>query len=136
MANIELKAYKISELTFKNDVNGKVQLHFNNKISHNVRYSGSKFCEATLTVEVYDNEKPDTINLKITIKGAFDILTDVQKEFIHVDTFKELYPMVKTIIATISGAAGIPPIIIKNFDIEQQEIYRVEVDPKKRPSAD
>lgn len=136
MANIELKAYKISELTFKNNVNGKVQLHFKNKISHNVRYSGNKFCEATLTVEVYDDNMPDAINLKITIKGAFDILKDVQKEFIHVDTFKELYPMVKAIIATISGAAGIPPIIIKNFDIEQQEIYRMEVDPKKRPNED
>lgn len=136
MANVELKAYKISEITFKNNVSGKMQLHFSNKISHNVKYSGNKFCEAVLTTEVYDKEKPDSISVKITIVGAFDILTDVQKEFIHVETFKELFPMVKAFISTISGAAGIPPIFIKNFDIEKQEIYRMEVSPKAKPDEE
>ncbi len=131
MANIELKHYKISKIDFKNNVKGKVELHFKNRISHNVKYAGDKFCEATLSVEVYDENNPDSIAVEITVVGAFDILKDVQKEFIHVDTFKYLFPMVKAFIATVSGAAGIPPILIKDFDIETQEIYRMETPPKK-----
>ncbi len=131
MANIELKHYKISKIDFKNNVQGKVELHFKNRISHNVRYSGDNFCEATLNIEVYDEENPNAISVEITVVGAFDILTNVQKEFIHVDTFKYLFPMAKAFISTISGAAGIPPILIRDFDIEKQEIYRMETPPKK-----
>ena len=37
MATVEMQAYKISEVQFKNNVQGKANLSFSNKISYNVK---------------------------------------------------------------------------------------------------
>lgn len=130
MANVILQAYKVSELVFNNKVSGKVQLKLSNKVSHNVRYKGNSLCEATLTVEAFDKENKDVLNLKITLTGAFRITNQVEKEFIHVETFRELHSLAKALTATITGACGVPPIMLQNIDIEKQEIYRFEINQK------
>ena len=127
MASAELQAYKISEIEFRNNVQGKAQLSFSNKISYNVKYSQKQFCEGALTVEVFDKEKPDTISVKFTLNGAFRILKETEKEFLHVETFKELFPIAKSFVVTLTANAGIPPIFLKNVDIESQEIYRMDL---------
>ena len=130
MANVQMQAYKVSEVQFINKVQGKQQLKFSNKVSYNVRYSGSQFCEGNLTVEVLDKENPDTINVKVTLVGAFRILKGMEKEFIHVETFKELFPLAKAFVLNLSVNAGIPPIYLQNVNIENQEIYRMEMGGK------
>ena len=127
MASVEMQAYKISEIQFKNKVQGKEQLSFSNKVSYNVKYSQKSFCEGAMTVEVFDKDKPDTISVKFTLNGVFRILKDMEKEFIHVETFKELFPAAKAFVVTLTANAGIPPIYLKNIDIENQEIYRMEM---------
>ena len=127
MASVELQAYKVSEIEFKNKVQGKEQLSFSNKISYNVKYSQKQFCEGSMTVQIFDKDKPDTISIKFTLNGVFRILKDMEKEFIHVETFKELFPIAKAFVVTITANAGIPPIFLKNIDIENQEIYRMEM---------
>lgn len=131
MANVNMKAYKVSEIVFNNRVNGKVQLKLSNKVSHNVRYTKSGICEATLTVEVFDKENKDVLNAKVTVVGAFNVTADIEKEFIHVETFKELFPFAKALITTISANAGVPPIYVQNIDIEKQEIYRFDMNAQK-----
>ena len=130
MANVNLNAYKVSELVFNNKVNGKVQLKLTNKFSHNVRYKSNNTCEANLTVEAFDKDNKDVLNFKITLTGAFAIKNQVEKEFIHVETFRELYAFAKAITATITGGCGVPPIMLQNIDIENQEIYRFEMNGK------
>lgn len=130
MASVQMQAYKVSDVQFINKVQGKQQLKFSNKVSYNVRYSGSQFCEGTLTVEVYDKEHPDTINVKVTLVGAFRVLKEMEKEFIHVETFKELFPMAKAFVLNLSVNAGIPPIYLQNVNMENQEIYRMEMGGK------
>ena len=131
MAIVNLNAYKVSELVFNNKVNGKVQLKLTNKVSHNVRYKSNNTCEANLTVEAFDKDNKDVLNFKITLTGAFAIKNQVEKEFIHVETFRELYAFAKAITATITGGCGVPPIMLQNIDIENQEIYRFEMNGKK-----
>ncbi len=129
MANVNMKAYKVSEIVFNNKVNGKVQLKLSNKVSHNVKYGKNGFCEAVLTVEVFDKENMDVLNAKVTVNGVFTIEQGIEKEFVHVETFKELFPFAKALVTTISANAGVPPIMVKNVDIEKQEIYRFEMNP-------
>ena len=131
MANVTLNAYKVSELCFNNKVNGKVQLKLSNKVSHNVRYRQNDMCEAVLTVEAFDKEHKDVLNFKITVTGVFRITAQVEKEFIHVETFRELYALAKALTATVTGACGVPPIMLQNIDIEKQEIYRFEMNGNK-----
>ncbi len=127
MSCVNLKAYKVSRIDFNNNVNGMMKLNFSNKISHNVRFSRGEICEGTMEVSVFDKENKDALNITLVLKGVFDITKQVEQEFIHVETFKELFPIAKAIITSISANAGIPPIIIKNVDIEKQNIYRFDM---------
>ena len=87
-------------------------------------------CEAVMTVEAFDKEHKDVLYVKVTVNGVFTTDREVEKEFLHVETFKELFPFAKALVTTISANAGVPPIIIKNVDIEKQEIYRFEMNNK------
>lgn len=136
MPKINLLTYKITELNFKNAISSPIKLKFGHKLSHHVKYSDNKMCEAFLKLDVLDAEHPDSISISLTLQGLFRILEDTEREFIHVETFKSLYPMARAIISTISGAAGIPPIIIKDIDMENQEIYRMEMDGKATSDTD
>ena len=127
MTNVQLKAYKVSRINFNNAVQSTVQLKLNNKVSHNVKYTDGAVCEATLCIEVLDKNHPDVLNITVEVKGIFDIRRGVEKEFVHVDTFKELFPLAKALVTTITANAGIKPIIVQNIDIEEQEIYRFDM---------
>ena len=127
MTNVQLKAYKVSRITFNNAVQSTIHLNLNNKVSHNVKYTNGTVCEETLCVEVLDKEHPDVLSITVEVKGLFDIRRGVEKEFVHVDTFKELFPLAKALVTTITANAGIKPIIVQNIDIEEQEIYRFDM---------
>lgn len=131
MNNTQMKAYKVKEIIFSNNIKSKVELKLGNKVSHNVRYSANNLCEAQLTVEVKDNDNPDILSVKVTVSGLFQITKSVEKEFIHVETFRELFPFAKALITTISANAGIAPIIVQSIDIENQEIYRWNIGKKQ-----
>ena len=127
MTNVQLKAYKVSRINFNNAVQSTVHLNLNNKVSHNVKYTDGAVCEATLCIEVLDKDHPDVLNITVEVKGIFDIRRGVEKEFVHVDTFKELFPLAKALVTTVTANAGIKPIIVQNIDIEEQEIYRFDM---------
>lgn len=127
----QLKAYKVKNVVFSNNITSKVQLHFNNKVSYNVRYDNGGMCEGTMTVEVFDKNQPDVLNVKVTVCGVFSVASDAKKELVHVETFKELFPYAKALITTLSANAGIPPIIVQNVDIDSQDIYRFDMNAIK-----
>ncbi len=131
MTNVQLKAYKVSRIAFNNAVSSTVQLKLNNKVSHNVKYNDNGLCEATLKIEVLDKNNPDILNITVEVKGIFEIKSGIEKEFVHVDTFKELFPLAKALVTTITANAGIKPIIVQNIDIEDQEIYRFDMKAAK-----
>ena len=136
MNNAELKAYKVTKIDFNNRVRTNVQLNFSHKVSYNVKYNSNGTCEGDLTVSVVDEENPDVLNIKVVVTGLFEIKKRVEKEFIHVETFKELFPFAKALVATISVNAGVPPIIVKNVNIDDQQIFRFNLKNKKRPDGD
>lgn len=132
MSNVELKAYKVSKITFNNNVQGKNDFKLGTSVSHNVKHNNlGEFCEAVLTVEVKDNNQPDVLNICVVLNGVFAITNKTEKEFIHVETFKELFPLAKALVTTVTANAGIQPFIVKNVDIEKEEIYRWNVPGKK-----
>ena len=44
MTNVQLKAYKVSRITFNNAVQSTIHLNLNNKVSHNVKYTNGTVC--------------------------------------------------------------------------------------------
>ena len=83
-----------------------------------------------MTVEAFDKEHRDVLNVKATVHGVFTIDKETEKEFIHVETFKELFPIAKAFVLNLSVNAGVPPIYLQNINIENQEIYRMEMGGK------
>lgn len=124
---VTFKGYKVSELSFVNKHENGAKLQFGNNISYNVRYAnGKNICFGELAANAYDKENPDKFAVKIVLNGMFEYDASKKKEEIHVATFKELYPLCKSIVLSVSVNAGVPPIYLPPFDIESQSIYKFE----------
>ncbi|MBR3779901.1 MAG: protein-export chaperone SecB [Clostridia bacterium] len=126
MKNITFKTFKASEIEFVNKHENGTRIEFENKYSYNVKYSPNNTCIGEFTVEVNDKANKDKFHIKAVVLGIFTYNSESPKEVIHVETYKELFPYVRTMISSLTVNAGIPPVIIPNFDIESQNIYRFE----------
>ncbi len=126
MKNITFKMFKASEIDFVNKHENGTRIEFENKYSYNVKYSTNNTCIGEFTVEVNDKADKDKFHIKAVVLGIFTYNPEAKKEIIHVETYKELFPYVRTMISSLTVNAGIPPVIIPNFDIESQNIYRFE----------
>ena len=132
MKSAQLKIYKISKLDFKNNVKGMVQLNFQSKVSHNVKYSKNNTCEAVLSLEIVDPKNPNSISVSLELSGVYSIRPEASKEEIHIETCKELFTYAKTFVTTITAVAGIKPITINDIDFDNQEIFRYNINDIKR----
>ncbi|MBQ6266585.1 MAG: protein-export chaperone SecB [Clostridia bacterium] len=121
---VTFKACRATEINFVNKLENGTRVEFERKYGYNVKYAPNGTCIGEFTVETYDKEHPDKFAIKAVMQGIFAYDSSAQKELIHVASFKELFPYMRAMVATVSTAAGVPPIHIPNFDIESQNIYR------------
>ena len=126
MGKLNFKAYKIEEIQFVNKIKTTTKIEIKNSYSYNVRYTNQNICEGKFIININDKESPDNFSVKLVLCGIFSYDPEIQREVIHVQTYKELFPYARTIITTITANAGIPPIILPNMDIENKEIYRID----------
>ena len=125
MANkVTFRAYRATEIEFVNKHENGARIEFENKYSYNVKYSKNNNCIGEFTVEVNDKANRDKFHIKAVIQGILTYDSGVEKEIIHVQTFKELFPYARTMISSLTVNAGLPPVILPTFDIESQNIYR------------
>ncbi len=124
MKNITFKAFKASEIEFVNKHDNGTRIEFENKYSYNVKYSPNNTCIGEFTVEVNDKADKDKFHIKAVVLGIFTYNPETKKEIIHVESFKELFPYVRSMISSLTVNAGIPPVILPSFDIESQSIYK------------
>ncbi len=124
MRNVTFKAFKASNIDFVNKHDNGTRIEFENKYSYNVKYATNNTCVGEFTVEVNDKENKDKFHIKAVVLGVFTYNPEAKKEIIHIESFKELFPFVRSMISSLTVNAGIPPVIIPNFDIESQSIYK------------
>ena len=126
MKDISLKAYKIEEVNFVNKVKANTKIELKNSYSYNVRYTNNDMCEGKFTVTVIDKDNPETFSVKLVLAGIFSYKNGMERELIHVQTYKELFPYARAFVTNITANAGIQPIMIPDMDIESREIYRFD----------
>jgi len=124
--DISLKAYKIEEVNFINKVKANTKIELKNSYAYNVRYTNNDMCEGKFTVTVIDKESPETFSIKLVLAGIFSFVNGMEREKIHVQTYKELFPYARAFVTNITANAGIQPIMIPDMDIENREIYRFD----------
>ena len=126
MNKVKLKAYKIEEMSFVNKVKTTTKIELKNSYGYNVRYTNQNLCEGKFTITISDKNNPDNFNFRLVLGGIFSFEPDAEKETIHVQTYKELFPYARAIVTTITANAGVQPIMLPEMDIINKEIYRIE----------
>ena len=126
MSNASLKGVISPEISFVNHLPSGTQMKLDTKFSYNVKYSKELSCQGEMTVEVTSKENPDKFFIKVKTVGVFSYKEGSDKDLLHFETFKVLFPYARALVSTITANTGIPPIILPEINIEGQSIYRIE----------
>ena len=119
-----LKTYRITDLKFQNHATATGKSKLETKYTYQVKFANNHTCRGEMKILVTDQENPDTLTVDMTMVGIFEIVADQDKELLHKESFKQLYPFARAAVSTISSTTGILPIIIPSVDIDSQDIYR------------
>jgi preprotein translocase subunit SecB len=131
MASVVLNAYRVEEMQFKNVLDTGTQIKLEHKYSFNVRYDKGNKCIGFFAVEVYDKDNQDKFFAKTKVAAFYTYSEGMDKDAIHREAFKEVFPYAKSIITTITANGGVPPIILPSVDINSQSIYRFDLGKKE-----
>ena len=126
MPNAVLKGVISPEISFVNHLPNGTQLKLDTKFAYNVKYSADLHCRGEMSVEAHAKESPDKFCIKAVVVGIFTYTEGADKDLLHVETFKALFPYARALVSTVTVNAGIPPIILPEINIEGQNIYRIE----------
>ena len=126
MANVTIKGYKVDKVEFVAALENGTQVKLANKYAYNVQYAKNNMCKCEMDIEVYDSQNPEKFKVHIVMSGIFAFAQGETKERIHTETFKNLFPYVRAFVTTLTANCGIPPIMIPDIDIDNQEIYRID----------
>lgn len=124
MKALVLKTYRITDIQFQNHAAASGKTKLETKYTYQVKFGNNNTCRAEMKVSVSDKENPDTLMVDMTMVGIFEIVAEQDKELLHKESFKQLYPFARAAVSTISSSTGILPIIIPDVDIDSQDIYR------------
>ena len=123
---VTLKGYKVSELRFVSKLENGTRVELGNRYSYNVSYAPNNTCRGEFNITVEDKENPDKFGVTLVLIGFFEFAQGMEKERVHVQSFKELFPYARAIVTTVTANSGIAPMILPPIDIESQDIYRFE----------
>ncbi|MGN0382757.1 MAG: protein-export chaperone SecB [Eubacterium sp.] len=121
MGDLYFKGYKVNEINFVNRItkNGKLEMH--NKLNYNVNYKEDTYeCFGTCVLEIEDAS--NEFDLKVSLTGVFSYAPGADRKKMHVETYNELFPYLRSIITNITANAGMPPIIIPKTEIDEDAI--------------
>ncbi len=127
---VTLKGYKVNELRFVSKLEGG-RVELGNRYSYNVSYAANNTCRGTFNITVEDKNNPDKFSITLVMDGFFAFEDNAQKEKVHVQSFKELFPYARALVTTLTANSGIAPLILPSIDIESQDIYRFEKNPNE-----
>ena len=129
---VNLKGYKVTAFNFKAELTSGQQITLQNNCSYNVRYNKEGFCVGTMTCKLSDRDAPAKFFIEITVEGGFAYDSKIEREKIHVASFKELFPCARSIVLSTTALFGITPVMIPPVDIEGQNIYRIDASGLKQ----
>lgn len=125
MANATLKGVITPEISLVNKMPNGTQLKLDTKCSYNVKYSSTLNCKGELCLTVVAREHGEDFVIKTKTVGIFSYKEGADKDLLHIETFKILFPYVRSLITNIVVCAGMPPIYLPEIDVESQSIYRI-----------
>lgn len=131
MSKITLKGWHAEQIRFDNKLTPGTRVSLEHKFQYNVKYAGGNLCRCEMTLDANDKENPDAFGVHAVVVGLFAYEEGIEKETIHIQTYKELFPFARALLSNITVNAGIPPILFPTVEIEKQSIIRFDMNGLK-----
>ena len=131
MSKITLKGWHAEQIRFDNKLSPGTRVVLEHKFQYNVKYAGGNLCRCELTLHANDKDNPDSFGVHAVVVGLFAYEEGLEKEVIHVQTYKELFPFARALLANVSVNAGVAPILFPMVEIEKQSIIRFDMNGLK-----
>ena len=126
MRPIILKAYRALELNYKCKLRPGTKVEFETTYNYSVRYSKEKICVGTVVCKLHDKNTPDDFYFNAELEGIFSHDDSIPREQLHVLTFRELFPYLRSMVSSVSAVAGVPPVMLPPVDLEGQDVFRID----------
>ena len=137
MKNTELLAVVAKNVDFNNELKNGERIQIGFGYQYNVKYSPNGTCRGEFTAKAENKSDPKAFHIIATLMGNFRITNpDVTKQELHVETYNEMFPYVRAFISTLTGLAGIPPVVAKYIDISGSDIYQFNMEELNRQVDD
>ena len=124
MSKAVLKGCMSPEINFINQLPTGTKVQLETKYSYNVQYSKELTCRGELSAKVCDKNAPEKFAISVKMVGFFTYEEGADKDLLHIETFRILFPYARALVSTVTVNAGIPPVMLPSVDIEGQNIYR------------
>ena len=124
---LQLKNVKYPVINSRINIPTNKTVTIESGFSVQVRYNEEeKRMMSVLEVNCTCNEHPEWFNIVIQVMGVFvcdDLDTEEKKKNAHIESYKELFPFVQSVILELTTKAG-----VKSFFLEKEKIDASQVE--------
>ena len=117
MVTLQLQKVLYKKVNSCFDMKENMEIQIRNNFSLKVNYSDdNKECYATLESVSCATDNPEIFNIGIELVGIFScdgIYGDEDRQFAHMQVCNYLFPYVQSMVADLSGKAGLPPLMLE-----------------------
>ena len=131
MSDITLKGWHAEDIQFVNKLTPGTRVQLAHKFNYHVKYAGGNICKCELSLDAHHKDDPTIFGVHVAIVGIFTYEEGTTKEQIHIQSYKELFPFARALVASVTVNAGIPAILFPNVEIEKQSIIRFDMNGLK-----
>ena len=132
MHKVNLIGYQVRDFHLVQNIQPGNKLRFENSYSYHATYGQDQVGRGEMKVTVRDGEDEKRFRLDLTIGGIFRFDPSAEKEEIHAESFKQLFPYAKAYISAVTAAGGLAPVMIPPIDIDDKTVYRVDLHPEDK----
>ena len=119
---LNFKGHRVTKILFEENkqfkVSDKKEIPINPSIEKRVIKLPKNDYEVQLSFTLDDEEKKLPFKLQVTISGLFS-MNDEDDEFLEGNAIAILFPFLRSLIATVTVNADVPPLVLPVFNIAE-----------------
>ena len=133
MAAIPMLAYKVTDMSFHNALPDRTRLNLATRVSYSVKHTADGIARGEMKVTVNDKEKAADFAVNVSAVGVFRAV-GLDRDAVHRETFRQLFPHLRALVTTLTANAGIPPILLPMMEPDGQNAVKVDFHPGGMPA--
>ena len=131
MERTTLKGFNVSDVIIKNHLAPGTKISLKNNYNYNMRPVNETSCVGEFTVNVSDSQNEDKLSLTVKCTALFEHAKSKPQTEIHIESMAEMFPYVKSFVATTTLNMGMAPIQLPPIDYGNISIVNIKLPPNK-----